>query len=96
MNKNSNPLDYVLSCCEQGLVPSSFDINNAKDELKKIRKTLDQYNNVQPVGWIRINDKGDLYDPRLCYNPHLDPNTVIPLYLDKKSYERWNNERKSK
>jgi hypothetical protein len=41
MEKNANPLDYVLSCCEQGLVPQLFDVKNAKDELKRLRESKD-------------------------------------------------------
>lgn len=41
MNKNSNPLDYIIRCCEQGLIPELFDIKNAKDELKSLRKNSD-------------------------------------------------------
>ena len=95
MIEHSNPLDYILRCAEQGLVPKLFTVQNAKDELKKLREIQEQHNHIQPVAWIRINDKGDLYDPRLSYNPYVDPKTVLPLYFDKDSYERWKNERKS-
>lgn len=93
MNKNSNPLDYIISCCEQGLVPSSFDIHNAKDELEKLRSKIDSFG---VVGWARINSDGYPYDLRLHYNPHVDQNTVMPLYYDKNSYELWKNDRKLK
>jgi hypothetical protein len=51
MNKYSNPLDYLISCCEQSLTDrklqlDQFTINNAKDELKKLRdsmKAAEQY-----------------------------------------------------
>lgn len=84
MNKNSNPLDYIISCCEQGLVPSSFDILNAKDELKRLKNQKDQFD---LVGWSRINSRGDLYDPRLVFNPHLDESTILPLYCNKKEFQ---------
>jgi len=84
MNKNSHPLVYIISCCEQGLVPSTFDILNAKDELKRLRE---QANNFQIVAWARMNNKGDLYDPRLCHNPHVDQTTVLPLYSNKKEFQ---------
>lgn len=84
MNKNANPLDYILNCCEQGLIPSNFDILNAKDELKRLRE---QANNFQIVAWTRMNSKGDLYDPRFYHNPHVDQTTVLPLYSNKKEFQ---------
>lgn len=84
MNKNADPLNYILSCCEQGLVPSAFDVLNAKDELKRLRE---QANNFQIVAWTRINSKGDLYDPRFYHNPHVDQTTVLPLYSNKKEFQ---------
>lgn len=92
MDKNAHPLDYIINCCEQGLVPSTFDILNAKDELKKLR---DQLNSFRVIGWARINNYGDLYDPRFYHNPYLDPETVIPIYSDQPSFNKWKNERKS-
>lgn len=82
INKLTNPLDYVLHCCEQGLVPETFDLLNAKDELKRIR----QRENI--VAWVRINDRGDLYDPRLQLNPFVDENTIIPLYANKEELKK--------
>ena len=35
--------------------------------------------NYKVVGWVKINDRGDLYDPRLCYNPY---EQLIPLYCN--------------
>jgi hypothetical protein len=93
MNKDANPLNYILNCCEQGLVPSTFDINNAKDELIKLRSKIDGF---QILGWARINANGDPYDLRLYHNPHVDQNTVMPIYYDKNSYKLWKNGNKSK
>ena len=84
MDKNAHPLDYIINCCEQGLVPSTFDILNAKDELKRLRE---QENNFQIVAWARMNNKGDLYDPRFYHNPHVDQTTVLPLYSNKKEFQ---------
>lgn len=92
MNKNSNPLDYLIWCAENDFKPSSFDIHNAKDELAKLRCKIDSFS---IVGWARINTNGDPYDLRLHHNPHVDQNTVMPLYYDQSSYELWKNERKS-
>lgn len=40
MNEVANPLDYILKCSEQGLVPKLFTVQNAKDELKKLREEI--------------------------------------------------------
>ena len=96
MNKNSNPLDYIIRCCEQGLIPSTFDILNAKDELLKLRQRIVDLNqdlmncddNYNTVGWARINDRGDLYDPRFCYNPYIDERYLIPLYTNEKEFKQ--------
>lgn len=85
MNKDANPLNYILSCCEQGLVPSAFDILNAKDELKKLREKI---NDVYLVGWARINNYGDLYDPRFIYNPYINQDTVLPIYASRKEFQK--------
>ena len=38
---------------------------------------IDPIINYKVVGWVKINDRGDLYDPRLCYNPY---EQLVPLY----------------
>jgi hypothetical protein len=40
-DRNFKPLDYVLTCCGEGLMPSQFDVFNAKDELKYLCGGLD-------------------------------------------------------
>lgn len=51
--KLADPLEHVLSCCEQGIVPTKFDILNAKDQLRKIREQVDGliscYNNTRII-----------------------------------------------
>lgn len=84
MNKNANPIDYIIWCTENNFKPSTFDILNAKDELKRLRE---QANNFQIVAWTRMNSKGDLYDPRFYHNPHVDQTTVLPLYSNKKEFQ---------
>lgn len=84
MNKISDPLDYILNCCEQGLLPNKFDIHNAKDELKKLREknyTFDL------IGWSRINNRGDIYDLRVCYNPYLNEDTLLPIYSNRQEFK---------
>lgn len=85
MNKNANPLDYIIRCCEQGLIPESFDINNAKDELKRLRQKIDSFS---LIGWGRVNRYGDIYDLRLHGNDYVDDRTIMPLYYDKDSYDK--------
>jgi hypothetical protein len=43
MNKNSNPLDYLIQCCEAAIATGNwhldkFTVLNAKDELKRLRE----------------------------------------------------------
>lgn len=103
MNPNSNPLDYLIQCCEDASNTghwklTKFNTLNAKDELKRLRQKLaDCYQELfncnqdlveettknldyKEVAWARINERGDLFDLRLQKNPHLDPNTIVPLY----------------
>jgi hypothetical protein len=84
MNKNANPIDYIIWCAENDFKPSNFDILNAKDELKKLRERA---NDFQNVAWARLNNKGNLYDPRFCYNPYLDETTVVSLYCSRKEFQ---------
>lgn len=84
MDKNANPLDYLIRCCEQGLIPHNFDILNAKDELKKLRDNVSRF---ELVGWSRINNRGDVYDMRICHNPYIEEDTVLPIYSNREEYK---------
>jgi hypothetical protein len=77
MLEYSNPLDYILRCTEQGLVPKLFTVQNAKDELKKLRQQLEAF---KVVAYGKINHNNDLYDLRLQNNPYDDQQKVIYLY----------------
>jgi len=49
MNQNSNPLDYLIECCEKSVnsgycTLTTFSILNAKDELRKLRQQVEEYN----------------------------------------------------
>jgi hypothetical protein len=81
MNPNSNPIDYLIDIASESGV-NSFIINNAKDELKRLRQQLEKLNEslANPVAYARVNDTGDLYDLRLQNNPYNDQTTVVPLY----------------
>lgn len=87
MNEHSDPLDYILRCFEQGLVPKLFTIRNAKDELKRLREELDNYRRMKPVAWGRTNNRGDLYDLRTQDNPHISDDICVPLYSNKVEYK---------
>jgi len=75
MKQNSNPIEYLIEFAWASGA-DRFVVNNAKDELKKLQEN----NLASPVAWARINKYGDLFDPRLCNNIHVDQNTVVPLY----------------
>lgn len=84
MNKISDPLEYIIWCCEQNFTPSSFDINNAKDELKRLKNDKSQFD---LIGWSRINSRGDIYDLRVCYNPYLNEDTLLPIYSNREEFK---------
>jgi hypothetical protein len=83
MNEYSDPLDYIISCAEQGLVPKLFTVQNAKDELKKLRQKLVSF---KIVAYGRVNDRLDLYDLNINYNPYLNQDTIVPLYSNKQEF----------
>ena len=39
-NKNAKPLDYLFYCLNNNIKLDKFDINNAADELKRLRQQL--------------------------------------------------------
>lgn len=88
MNEHSNPLDYILSCCEQGLVPKLFTVQNAKDELKKLREENQRLKSyfARPVAYGLINARYDLYDLRIQNNPENDQTKVVPLYSNREEF----------
>jgi len=75
MNKNANPLEAIIDFAWASGADLFF-VQNAKDELKKLQENK----LASPVAWARINKYGDLFDPRLCNNIHVDQNSVVPLY----------------
>ena len=87
MNENSNPLDYILRCSEQGIVPKLFTVQNAKDELKILRQELESYRNMAPVAWGKINSRGDLYDLRTQDNRYISDDACVPLYSNKAEFK---------
>ena len=39
-NKNAKPLDYLFYCLKNDIKPDKFDINNAIDELNRLKQQL--------------------------------------------------------
>lgn len=81
MDKTANPLDYLLANLNEA--NDKFLVENAKDELNRLRKELDRLNKIfeKPIAWAKATEKGDLYDLRLQQNPY-DKTKIIALYGD--------------
>lgn len=84
--KNAYPLDTLIDFAWSAGA-DIFWINNAKDELKKLknelvnlRKSIDQ-----PVAYAKITNDGMLYDLNRQNNPYNDQTKVIPLYMIAKN-----------
>lgn len=87
INTNAQPIDAIIDFAIKCGV-NIFLANNAKDELKKLREEVDNLHKQldKPVAWARINKRGDLYDPRLCLNPYINTQEVVPLYAYRKGH----------
>lgn len=83
-NKHANPLESIIDFALSNGA-DLFWANNAKDELKKLRKDADNLQGMlqHPVAWVRVNERGDLYDPRMQLNPYIDEKTIIPVYANR-------------
>ena len=88
MNKDSNPLDSIIEFAWASGA-DRFWVNNAKDELKRLRLELDRLKKLfdNPIAWARINERGDVYGLRYTNNPYIDQTTVLPLYSDIEGYK---------
>jgi hypothetical protein len=88
LQKHSDPLETIIDFA-WAAGAEQFWVNNAKDELKKLREEVDNLRNQldKPVAWARINKRGDLYDPRLCLNPYINTQDIVPLYAYRKGYK---------
>jgi hypothetical protein len=80
MDKNSDPLDTLIDFA-WSTGADRFWVNNAKDELKRLREKVNSLK--QPVAYAQTNEYGDLYDLNVNYNPYLDQTKVVPLYRIK-------------
>ena len=79
MEKHSNPLESIIDFAWASGADLFF-VQNAKDELKRLKNQALKVSLESPVAWARINDRGDLFDLRTQNNPYIDQNTVVPLY----------------
>ena len=89
INKVSNPIEFLIEFAWASGA-DQFTVNNAKDELQKMRQQLTDLQNNEShinVAWVKINDRGDLYDPRLQLNPF--ETEIIPLYANKEELKKF-------
>jgi len=88
MNKNAYPLDTLIDFALKAGA-DSFWVNNAKDELQRLRQELDRAKKLfdNPIAWARINKNGDVYGFRYTNNMYVDQTTVLPLYSDREGFK---------
>lgn len=88
MEKNSHPLDSIIDFA-WAAGADKFWINNAKDELKRLRSDLNKLKELfnNPVAWARVNKLGDVYGFRYTNNLYVDQETVLPLYSDRAGFK---------
>lgn len=86
MYEHSNPIEHLIEFAWANGA-DRFIVNNAKDELKRLRQEIESYRTSfeKPTAWARTNDRNDLFDLRLQNNPYVDQNTVVPLYRKPKN-----------
>jgi hypothetical protein len=73
------------------LQQDSSDSNRWYSCEKELTKLRQEYNELlksfnYPVAYVKINDRNDLYDPRLTNNPHDDQDKIVPLYSNKQEF----------
>lgn len=91
MNEITDPLDYLIQCCETAINTgkwklTKFTILNAKDELKKLRQQVDESNQFKNVAWASINSRGDMFNLSMIYNQFANKDATIFLYRNEKEY----------
>jgi hypothetical protein len=79
IQQQSDPLDTIIDFA-WSTGADKFWINNAKDELKRLREKIYEYEQLlsQPVAYTKMNENGDIYDLNINYNPYLK---LYPLYM---------------
>jgi hypothetical protein len=100
MNENSNPIEFLIEFAWANGA-DRFVVNNAKDELKRLKekdsdtqrwlgceKELSKFKQMinQPVAYGSINDRNDLYNLRLDNNIYNDQTKIVPLYSNRKEF----------
>ena len=85
MDKISNPIEFLIEFAWANGA-DQFTVNNAKDELKRLKSNteLPFYN----VAWANINERGDLFNLTLRYNRFNEEN-CIPLYANREELKKW-------
>lgn len=85
MDKVSNPIEFLIEFAWANGA-DQFTVNNAKDELKRLRSNFElPFCNV---AWANINERGDLSNLTLHYN-RFDEENLIPLYVNKEELKKW-------
>lgn len=84
MNQDSNPIEFLIDFAWANGA-AMFTVNNAKDELKRLRKELETLRSSldKPVAYAKSTEDGWIYDLNIKNNPYDDQNKVIPLYRIK-------------
>ncbi len=85
MQEHSNPIEYLIEFAWADGA-DRFTVNNAKDELKRLKKEIESYKQSfeTPVAWAKTNEHNDLFDLRIQNNPYVDQKIVVPLYRKPK------------
>lgn len=84
MNPHANPIEFLIEFAWANGA-DRFIVNNAKDELKRLRKELENIKDSidYPVAYAKSTDDGWLYDLNIRNNPYYDQTKVVPLYRIK-------------
>lgn len=83
MHEHANPIEFLIDFAWANGA-DLFTVNNAKDELKRLKRKSD---NIYDVAyWARVNRRGDIYDARLVYNPYVSSDIVLPLYSNRNEF----------
>lgn len=97
MQQHSDPIEFLIEFAWANGA-DSFVVNNAKDELRKLRQDKNRWLSCeqelfnlkkifeQPVAYGKINAKLDLYDLRLMNNPYDNQDNIIPLYSNREEF----------
>lgn len=85
MNQDSNPIEFLIDFAWANGA-ALFVVNNAKDELKRLKAELEFLKESldKPVVYAKVTDDGILYDLNRQNNPYSDQTKVIPLYTPYK------------